>query len=709
MAKYLRYYDEFLSRDGHIVRVEILQEADVPFVPVELDANSSLVIEWAETDKITPIQGSTATLVVNCASDRQFVDLGTIVSADAVRLDIYRDGSLYWSGCLDSEIYDEPYSSGKNYDATLVFSDFGVLNRVKWSRTSLESFDTILNAAIAASGINYTGVIKYISTSGYMFSATNFGTEIRLLNENFYDEEAQPMTAFEVLEGILQPFALRIIQRAGNIYIYDLNSLYSQNPTQIQWSDTDAHLSKDIAYNDATVRFSPYADDKAVDGTVKVKTVDGTGYMVKTSYEGSVDRVLDGFIIRKGSYVTAEGLTLESGVEYFDIDAQYSGSDAQGVLWGYKQGERALEDGNIVQVLNYPRSAVDENLSFIGAKIFATPGKWLNYVTPVNGVRDKFKLRINLDFLFDVRYNPFEDAGDYNEKSNFKLMSKCRFVYVPVLVTLRDANGNALFHLDNRSLIASSNLQSSSGRTRWVVGAGTPGCFWLAYYDYKDRKDKCGIGGWARNKKAIGQSYDAIPESWQQMEDGEYAPLPPVGGYLEMEVYSGAYICGKNGQYTDILQKIRWVAYKDASITLVRKNGLPVDMEDQEDIAHINSLAFEKCSIDTIIGTLDPKISSVSGRGIIFSASMIHEQFTRAGITDRLEKLLLGTIYSQYAQRHTKLSGTVTLLSGFGTYSDAASEGKYILISDMQDLHADESNMCIVELSEENYEGIDYE
>jgi len=26
----------------------------------------------------------------------------------------------------------------------------------------------------------------------------------------------------------------------------------------------------------------------------------------------------------------------------------------------------------------------------------------------------------------------------------------------------------------------------------------------------------------------------------------------------------------------------------------------------------------------------------------------------------------------------------------------------------MQDLHADESNMCIVELSEENYEGIDY-
>jgi hypothetical protein len=182
-----------------------------------------------------------------------------------------------------------------------------------------------------------------------------------------------------------------------------------------------------------------------------------------------------------------------------------------------------------------------------------------------------------------------------------------------------------------------------------------------------------------------------------------------VGGYLEMTVYSGAYICGKNGQYTDILQYIRWVAYKDASITLVRKNGLPVEMEDQEDIAHINALAFEKRSVETIIGTLSPKLQSVTGRGLIFSALSIHEKFTRAGVQDRLEKLLLGTIYSQYAQRYTKLSGTVKLLSGFGTYTDANSEGKYMIISDMQDLHADESNVCIVEFAQDNYEGIDYE
>lgn len=474
MAKYLRYYDEFLSRDNHVVRVEILQEADVPFVPEELDANESLTIEWAETDKITPIQGSTATLVINCATDRQFIDLGTIVSADAVRLDIYRDGALYWSGCMDSEIYDEPYSSGKNYAVTLIFSDFGVLNRVKWSRTSLESFNTILDAALAASGINYTNLIRNISTTDSYSMALDFDNDVKLLNENFYNEEGEPMTAFEVLEGILQPFALRIIQRAGNIYIYDLNSLYSQDSTEIEWTDTDAHFSKDMVYNDATVRFSPYADDQAVDGNVKVKRVDGNGLMIKTSYEGAVDRVLDGFILRRGSYVTAEGLTLEPGVEYFDIDAQYSGSDAQGVLWGYKQGERALEDGNIVQVLNAPCSAVDANLSFIGTKMFTTQCKWLNEVSVVNGVRDKFKLRINLDFLFDVRYNPFEEAGDYNEKDNFKLMSKCRFVYVPVMVTLRDANGTALYHLDNRSLIASSNLQSSSGRTRWQPGEGTP-------------------------------------------------------------------------------------------------------------------------------------------------------------------------------------------------------------------------------------------
>ena len=55
------------------------------------------------------------------------------------------------------------------------------------------------------------------------------------------------------------------------------------------------------------------------------------------------------------------------------------------------------------------------------------------------------------------------------------------------------------------------------------------------------------------------------------------------------------------------------------------------------------------------------------------------------------------------------LSGTVKLLSDIGTYTDRSEPGTYVLLSDVQDLIADESDMKIVEVEPDNYEGIEYE
>jgi hypothetical protein len=78
-------------------------------------------------------------------------------------------------------------------------------------------------------------------------------------------------------------------------------------------------------------------------------------------------------------------------------------------------------------------------------------------------------------------------------------------------------------------------------------------------------------------------------------------------------------------------------------------------------------------------------------------------------VSDRLEKLLIGSVYSQYASRKTTLSGTVRLLDTMNVLTDASTEGKFVLLSEVQDLQQETSEITMAEFSADNYEGIEYE
>lgn len=724
MAKYLRYYTEFLSRTGHTIRAEILQESSSAFTPEEIEigsGDSPLVIEWAETGKLDPIQGSTATLTLNSATDRQLLHLASSIAACDVRLDVYHDGTLWWSGTLDSEGYEEPYTSGRDYDATLTFSDFGVLNRIPWSHTGQESYSVILGACIAATGISYRRERRFISTKHSNGNDLDLAA-LMLNNDNFYDEESKAMTCFEVLTGILQPFALRIVQRQGTLWIYDLNAAYSRiYPAEVDWNGDDSTLSYDLVYNDAIVRFSPYASDEVVTGKVTVSERNGDGQIIYTSYDRTYGEAVEGFTLRFRSYITAEGATLENGAGFFDIESQYSGSDASGILYSCRPERRAL--GETYQLFKDPGPCFSEGRptnAFIGQRIATFPVQYLNAV-PYNA-RSQYRLRITADLLFDVRYNPFEEAGYYNEKTNYKAMiEKCGFVWMPVMVTLRSTpGGTALYHLENSTTALSENALPS-GEPQWMAGEGTPGCFFLAYYDHDDRSSKSGVGGWATNRRCIGYYTKDLPSSWAVMPQGEYVPLPPAGGYLEVTLYSGFHI--RNRDYvTSIYESVRWVGYKDIAVTLVRKNGLSIDITDQEDIAHVNADTQEDLSLDTILGTLtttQPTYANgrgtlsysfaPTGKGLMTMDGLQCDQFTRAGVTDRLEKLLLGTVFSQYATRKVKLSGTTGLIGGFVLSDPPRTAGSFIMAADTQDLLNDTSFVTMTQFGADDYQGIDYE
>ena len=104
-----RYTGGFYSVANTLYRVEIWQEGYGGAATGVAFGESPVTIEWQEVDKLEPVMSSSAKLQLFSDSDRQFVDLYTI-KAGSVRMDVYRSESLYWSGTLDPELYEEPFA-----------------------------------------------------------------------------------------------------------------------------------------------------------------------------------------------------------------------------------------------------------------------------------------------------------------------------------------------------------------------------------------------------------------------------------------------------------------------------------------------------------------------------------------------------------------------------------------------------------------------
>ncbi len=732
MALGIRYSGSFLSQRGVTWRVDILQEGYGGTQPGELifPADTPLEISWGATDKLAPVQCSSATLKIISDTDRRFIDLYT-VEVGAVRMDVYRNGALYWSGALDTELYEEPYSTADGYDVSLVFSDFACLERIDWSGSGLITVRSLVDSCLALSGIRFTALdISHISTQVNYSQMTL--QEVSVLQENFYDEDGVAKSAMEVLEETLRPFALRIIQKAGKVWIYDLNGLHAETPSEVVWDSTDAVLSADKIYNNVKVTFSPYADAEMMKGTVEEDPSQTTenGTLIYQNYHRNNYGTLDspeGFRLHYDE-THESNMEISGGAKFFQINSIYSGQDATGIIATFKFGHYAVaeEDGassKVTHRLLTPRDCGTITKGNVNSSLLITcPKAYLGYVSYL---RMNYRLRINLSLLFDVRYNPFEKEGNDNDNAKWysglfnmnghdgpyqNMQDWCNFGYVPIKLSLVDAAGNALYHYENRAVLDSSGYSQSGAR--WVAGAASWGQAYLCYYDFDDRKSKTGFGGWQTNKQIIGYYRDDLPDKWKVADDGEFIDLPPVGGYLLLEIGSGIHQFDYKREVKNIYKFCRWIAYKEPSITLCKKNYKEAETEDIEDTAWLNRAAKEELTIDTIVGTITSRHGVPNAKGQIFNSN--HEafdgdDFRRAGITDRLERLLIGTVYSQYATRHDTLSGTALLLNTFGIYGDAHTAGKFILLSESQNCIEDTSEITMAEFSEDNYEGIEYE
>lgn len=761
MTKHLRYAGEFLSRAGTVWRVEILQDADEPFAEVgdlTFEADDPLLIEWGRMEKKDAVSGSIATLKLESPGDRTYEDLYTIAPG-RIRMDVYREGKLYWSGALDPEFYEEPYERAANYPVSLTFSDFGILDRLKYDLTGLRTLKEIIDYALGRSVIKYDGMEYQDLTTTYFEDGKTKAdiSKISVRSDNFYDEDGEASTLREVLDGILQPLALHMVQRNGHIYLYDLNGLYcNAEVNQITWDGSSSTMGTDRVFNNAKINFSPYSSSELLSDEVEFKgeyspdiynlTTAQMGYYSyypdygEEHKQGSEwDYRLIHFTIFTGK---GDGLAYVSPkATYFHILPMVGGpSECDGIAWGFCVGGHSkMINQAAFQRFNRPTKATDTVLM-----------KTQKVFIPKMSESDQksFLIRLTLEMLLDPRYNPFTGADDQkkdsNEEANYKnVKAMTGWAFVPIALTLYDANGNPTWHYDNAGIAkyaTHGHIAYSEGE--WKEGGAAFGDAWLEYYNVDDQENDTGILGWKSNRQTIGRPdttlrynpdrFKSQPssfkffDSFKQMADGQYIPYPPDGGYLEVTVYAGVNCYDYNEMvwminYRDtsfdttrkwdekgLYEKIRWHLYKAPKLEIVRNNLVfdEAELDDVEYSGYLNADALEEVSINTICGTSDKVCPTAKGVYFRASDSLQLQKLTRAGVTDHPEQLLIGTLYSQHADRKTTLEGECRLdPSGVRAYSEInQGEKKFLLAGETQNAIADTTDATFIEFRPDEYE-----
>ena len=376
---------QFVAKDDSIIQFQLFDKnvADVedrnsPMSPGQgeyhawfhadwrVPAEEPIVIEWSGDKKAT-IVGSTCTVTLVSPYDGALQPLYTtdprqfccLISRKAVGADSFSD---VWFGWLDPEFYEEPFIAKKDYEVTLTFTDFGPLKRIIYDPLddNTETLNSLLlqtRLQIFPVGPNYEErLITRISTTlqdGGDINVTNGGISIR--TANFTDEDGETMTWYDVLEAVLKPLALRIEQRNGNLWVYDINALVTEThpvidhsvfdgrgmhdgggypnnywevspynewpiyagdeeaagtsgwgfvtfdsnwrpPVAVEWTSDDQMLSVDETFNHVRITFSPYAETVLFDGETEVNFEATQDFKpVKNGYDYDSDEEYESF------------------------------------------------------------------------------------------------------------------------------------------------------------------------------------------------------------------------------------------------------------------------------------------------------------------------------------------------------------------------------------------------------------------------------
>ena len=628
----IAYYYEFRGLDNVLNRVEILTANSVT-AKEATGTGTPFVLTYADAKKLDPVQGAGARIGLVSHEIFEFISLHTD-DMQGYMIKMYRAGKLYWIGWLDPELYEEQLSDYPPYPVEFTAADFNVLERLKYkdgndaNYTDIASMKEHLKRCLYALALPFEKIYIGCSTMAEGITLSDSETvldKLYVMSANFYDEENEPMSCREVIESILQPFGLMMVQRDGNIYIYDYNTI-------------EGGLSMKC-YNYANWTYEGLQTPEYNHGDLS-----NIGFM---STEGGY-----GFEEMKNNVTITSSLYGDSGlieesVEETKLSEEKSSTEtneyikkiySKCVMWNaeeYLFAEDKETDNTLIgAMMKYTgRHDVDNNISFANTSNLFVPGG-----------RDVF-MRLKCDVYASTNDNP------------------CR-ITIRYGLFLNDGEKDTLVYIG----------------PNWY-GAPKP-----ALYPYPELSFVGSVGmynqpnvtnTWLTNSKVVHNPYgglDAYVSKEKDLYAGERIPVPYESGYLRLVLMSGIV----DYNYPDKpFQGIVDFIVNNVSIKFEDADGNSISTDDYEFKSYVNK------KVKSDLGEITLKcISANEEKAPVGKANILKKvdsgftfqlSYTRAGQTNILERLLMCTIHSNYSQKHGRFGCKLHLkdnpIMGYVTYN----------------------------------------
>jgi len=261
MAYGLKYWNEFASEDNQSYRLEILGDAYTGLTnKIDLDANPVVIRRGSQNqNKYAAILGSSLTFNIIGESPLQWIEFFTS-NDKAYRVDLYKNGSIYWTGYVQTDIYTEPYRKGRYvvqvtandgfanlkdvvYDASLMTTVNGGYNITidEWLRKNLEDME-IFN-------FKDPDFYFYEAVDLELDNATVNTSPLTYLHIGYNAKDGEKV--YDILNGIIDSFACRIFQKDAAILILPIDSIYAESITYRYRVDDAGGL--DPVYTEVTI------------------------------------------------------------------------------------------------------------------------------------------------------------------------------------------------------------------------------------------------------------------------------------------------------------------------------------------------------------------------------------------------------------------------------------------------------------------------
>lgn len=641
----VKYYYEFKGHDNILNRVEILTDKTV--VAQEITVSyTPFLLEYSEVKKLTPIQGSGATLNLISKTIFQFENLHTDNMQEYL-VKFYRGGLLYWMGWLDPELYEENLALYPPYPVEFTAADFNVMERLKFTSktearyTDIASLFTQLKRCLDRLDLPFDKLYIGCTTTaeGITLAASeSLLHKLYIQSANFYDEDNKPMSCKEVIESILQPFGLMMIQRDASVYIYDYNTVSQGGWMKVYSFDTMSYIT-----------------DEAV--SFLLGDMSDIGFMSSNAPYG-FEEMINNVSITSSVYAD----NLEEKIE-LDDDELSEKIEIERPLkntWFYKKSTQieSLNGGIFAVYIGDISSTYDK-----GQEIVAC---YAEYKPIVSDVFPLFRVRSN-KYITKVEPVEEENRKIYPYVLNIGISSYSSTSPHPIMIEGEELDNSEVLKLhcnlyitnDKNEIIAYyRTFGDENGWVKVVNNTIEQGQFILWFGKVKSEGSI--LNDWIINSDKTSikdRNPGALFET--EYEKGVFIN-PDISGTLTFEITNKSLIYNPNSEKEVDSSKVSMLLFDKIEIKILDRKGNAPSTDDYEFRSYINKdvvTDLEELTLKCISANEDKmpacKASILKKIGNSYDLQL---SYTRSSQTNILERLLLCTIHSNYTRNNKKFT-----------------------------------------------------